>query len=715
MKISSKLILILTFGVLTFLLFNFFKTSSYEIIPPEEEAARLKLNKAITSSKFNIDQGIKELESLKELPDYTDYKRSYILARLYEKKNDVVKALSIYENILNKNYPLKERIIFHHANLNASLGNDKTALKHYNKLLRDFPNSRSVPQTKYYLAQTLLRLKFTSEAINILLSLKKEFPDTQFGIATNYYLGEHNYNKKDFNGTLNYWREYLKLSPDGRFASEIIETIKSQKLFSLLPSDYSLFGNVFFHKKDYKNAAYYYKIESNPLYFYNLGYSLYRINQKNEAIHYLKEFAHAFPKSKDAKWALYYGGVCTPTYSRKPFFTKATKDIPELAYYTKYKEAMSETSKRFREKSLIDYISQYPNSEFTLDAVWEIMWLKIENKDYKKAEEIGEKYIDLNRNSSYNKTETRAKIGFWLGKIAEINNEKEKAIKFYEDTKDILFDNYYSHRALSRLLALTGKEDKMWKQFNNVDNYQDFNWLIPVILKPETLKSYYGSSVYELINLQQFDEAIELIGKIKSPSKQVTAWLLALNEEYESSINLANTLAITYNYDKSNSMWKLAYPLYFWQEIITTCKSPDYKQLDPFLIAGLIRQESRFDKKALSISNAFGLMQLIPPTARTISRQTGTNLSSLENLYDPKINIALGIHYLSGLISDFSNPLFAVSSYNAGPQATKKWINSFYAKSKDLDFFVEEIPYEQTRNYVKKVFASYWTYKKLYS
>lgn len=708
---KSKPLTISIAVVLVICIFFLTKTNSTETIPSEEPEAQRKLDRAITTSKHNIDQAITELENLNDLPDYTNYKKNYILARLYEKKENTEKAILIYEKLLNKNYPLKERVIFHCAMLNTKEGNDIKAIKFFNKLLRDFPYSKSVPQTKYFLAQAQFRLKLNKEAVNTLLSLRSEFPKTQYGIATNYYLGENAYNRGNFNEAIKLWRKYLEESPDGRFAEEISNFVRKSKNISLTSYDYSLLGDVFFHKKDYLNAANYYKISNNPKKYYELGYSLFRTGKKSEAENYLKQFAHNNPKSKNAKWSLYYASHCLPSYLRKSFWAKAGKDIPDLAYYSSYKEAVLEENKKTREHILRDLLDLYPKSKFSLDAAWQIMWDKIQEKEYAVTEEIGKEYFDKSKNSNDAKSETRAKIGFWLGKISEVTKQNTKAIEYYKQTQDILPDNYYSIRATGRLLALTGKADNGWKQISNIKNFIDYRWSIPVIIKFDTLKNLYGACVAELINLQQFDEAIDLIGKSKSPTKRVTSWLKALNSDYENSINIATSILKNYRLNPNSPIWRLAYPLYFWEYILNTCKN--YSSLDPLLVCGVIRQESRFDKNALSTSDAYGLMQLIPPTARSISKQININLSSLESLKDPKTNISLGVNYLNGLISDFSNPLFAIAAYNAGPNAVKKWIGDF-GRENDLDFFVEQIPYDQTRDYVKKVFSSYWTYTKLY-
>lgn len=710
MRLQTKHSPFLALIILLTVVFFFIKPNSVNNIPVEDPASQKLLDKVIESGKLNPDDEIVSLEGL-NVSNYTEYKKDYVLAKLYEEKGNFEKAISIYEKLLNKNYPLKERVLFHYAYLNTKLGKDSIALQYFNKLIREFPDSHSIPQAKYYLAQTQLRLRWTKDALNNLSSLKEKSPKTQYGIAANYYLGEDSYNHKNYSEAIRYWKQYLRFSPDGRFVSEIADFFSKLKPY-LKPDDYSLLGDVFFYKKDYLKAAQYYKTGNNSHKYYNLGYSLFRTGKTSEAYNYLKEYSYHFPKSKNAKLSLLLASKSIPYYSRKSFWEKVEKDIPSLAYYAIYKQTLLENSQMIKEHKLKRLISTYPDTEFTLDAVWEIVWDKIQDKRYADALEIGDKYFTISKDSIINsKSEIRAKIGFWLGKICEVKGDKEKAKEYYKQTQEILFDNYYSFRASERYNALNGEEDRKWNIRFNPSNVNESLWSIPPVVNYEAAKRHFGVTIAELIKLHQYNEAIDLIGKSKFPSKQTTAWLKALNSEYDSSINISAELISNYSHNPKNQIWKLAYPLHFWQYIFTSCSR--YRTLDPFLVCAVIRQESRYDRFACSISNACGLMQLIIPTAKTISRELKINISSRDILFDPQTNIIFGVYYLNGLINEMGNPLFAVASYNAGPNAVNNWRNKF--NTSDLDFFVEEIPYDETRNYVKKVFTNYWTYLNLYN
>jgi soluble lytic murein transglycosylase len=142
--------------------------------------------------------------------------------------------------------------------------------------------------------------------------------------------------------------------------------------------------------------------------------------------------------------------------------------------------------------------------------------------------------------------------------------------------------------------------------------------------------------------------------------------------------------------------------------LITTWS--EERQLNPLLVASLIRQESRFQHKIRSGVGAAGLMQVMPATAEWIKARAGLETYDLNN---PEDNIRLGTWYLDYTHREYDNhSLFAVASYNAGPGAVASWINR--GGFVDADDFAEKIPYPETKGYVRAVFGGYWNYLRLY-
>jgi soluble lytic murein transglycosylase len=154
----------------------------------------------------------------------------------------------------------------------------------------------------------------------------------------------------------------------------------------------------------------------------------------------------------------------------------------------------------------------------------------------------------------------------------------------------------------------------------------------------------------------------------------------------------------------------LAYPLVFREQI---AKVAHVASIPPDLLQALMREESALDPKALSSTGALGLTQVMPTTARAIARRLNLHGYQTTKLYDPDTNIRIGGTYLGELYARFQHPALALASYNAGPTTVAAWLKN--RTGLPLDAFVEEIPLDETRGYVKRCLRSFAAYQYLYS
>jgi soluble lytic murein transglycosylase len=160
----------------------------------------------------------------------------------------------------------------------------------------------------------------------------------------------------------------------------------------------------------------------------------------------------------------------------------------------------------------------------------------------------------------------------------------------------------------------------------------------------------------------------------------------------------------------SPALWNVAYPT----GLLPTIKLQSAKGVDPFLIAAIIREESQYDLKAVSRVGAIGLMQVMPATANTVAQRIGIPPVGRDDLFDQDTNIRIGVRYVEQLLEQFSgNLVYTIAAYNAGPMVVNSWRDQHGTYSQDE--FVEMIPYQETRQYVKRVLRSYREYIRLSS
>ncbi len=156
--------------------------------------------------------------------------------------------------------------------------------------------------------------------------------------------------------------------------------------------------------------------------------------------------------------------------------------------------------------------------------------------------------------------------------------------------------------------------------------------------------------------------------------------------------------------------WRILFPKEYWS---TIQQEAARNNLDPYLVASLIRQESEFNPRVISYANAYGLMQLVPATGRQMAQRTGlSNHLDTDALLDPQINIKLGCAYLRQTLDRFGGQQeYTLASYNAGESRVDDWkaANDYTG----IDEWVESIPFTQTRDYVQAIMRNEQIYREL--
>ncbi len=339
-------------------------------------------------------------------------------------------------------------------------------------------------------------------------------------------------------------------------------------------------------------------------------------------------------------------------------------------------------------------IERFPN--YAEDALWGLGWMNYTYGDYSISLSHFTQLALNDTSRNYYKylfweAKAREKIALECSKLQEKQGSNSNNVLCESDKNNMFYglpsdESYYGY--LIKLKSVQSLPEK-------ID-----------IVKPETPEGETYQRIEALIFTGMKEEAANEIAAAlkKADTKEVSLYLTYM------AVSLGRYKEAIYHAEPRHEKEYLpySYPLAFW-DIIAEASAPG--KVEAHLVAALIREESRFDPEAFSWAGAVGLMQLMPSTARRISGDAGIKINNGQDLYDPRKNIFLGTQYLTKLSDEFNHLPFAIMAYNAGENIVNKWIGKYYKD--DITEFIENIPYNETRRYVKKVLKSYWQYRSI--
>ncbi|MBX9694232.1 MAG: lytic transglycosylase domain-containing protein, partial [Cyanobacteria bacterium] len=372
-------------------------------------------------------------------------------------------------------------------------------------------------------------------------------------------------------------------------------------------------------------------------------------------------------------------------------------------------------------------LAKYPHSTHAPESAWRLFWSQA-SKGYESRDKVRKDQFTKALTTSVNAlklhpgSDFAPHLSFWCGKMQEQLGMTNDAISSYIATAQQFPATYYSYRAEQRYLHLQSIArgstaptkpipDRQWSTVPaRRSPNPNWNWPEPPTLFTwQSLPSKMGSTAALLAWLGFYDDCLKNLPGLILP--EMKSWLYLKQGNLVSALGTSGYKIV--GTPRTSLRWQMAYPLAYTQEVERECKRWN---LDPLLIHGLIRQESRYDRNARSRSNAMGLMQLLKGTAYGVAKNNGIPLKDANEIYNPNTNIALGCAYLAYVLRrGDGNMVYAVASYNGGPNAVARWRKKHQEMGiSDLDAYVENIPFPETQNYVRQVFSHYWNYEKLY-
>lgn len=402
----------------------------------------------------------------------------------------------------------------------------------------------------------------------------------------------------------------------------------------------------------------------------------------------MNTLAHLYWRVDDTAHARYYFDRVAGRFS-------ADSGVASEAIFESARTYEDDGDRSAARRGYLRLIARYPSSDAAASARFRAPFMLYMDGNY--AEAANEFAAAARRAGDLD----WAMYAYWQARSLEQSGRRASATELLRTVAADKRSNYYPALALRRL------------RFDTTSHAVE----PPPVIALAPLPSADGSVGFHLARIAFFRaiglkelEAGELRAISDSPSPALRRFILdeaqAAGAWYE-AIQMANKMVASGQLS-SAATERIRYPQGFW-DLIHSASARG--QLDPWLVAALIRQESLYNPHARSGSDARGLMQLMHDTAVHWAAAAGMTTAQLD-LFDPKVSVRIGTVYLKALLDMFGNdPMKAVAAYNGGEHAVAGWSAKYPG---DDDQWVENIGYKETREYVKKVIGGRREYRLLY-
>ncbi len=455
---------------------------------------------------------------------------------------------------------------------------------------------------------------------------------------------------------------------------------------------------------------------------YKQGRSLLQDRERTRGAPVMREVADRCGKiAIDTRaWARYYAGRA---YGRIGLwdeaihqFAKLEKEAPDhrLADDASYRAALAELENG-RNKAALERLAsiprRYPEGDMWPRALFELGWIEFRDGRYEKALRYFEELIEKGGDEREEGITGRA--NYWRARALFSLGRRIDAVEAYAEIAERWPLRYYAQQALWRLHeVLPDRANRILAEMRSGDGpsrmvfawrdeFEDpsFERMVELLLVGEVT---YASKEMAALGMlgDQVDPEMAVVGAVLLQHAGAEAKLSrVIRSHFEDFEGLLPK-------GEGKLIWEATYPQSFYPLIE---KIADDRGVPPSFVRAVAREESSFDPEAVSWAKAYGLVQLILPTAKRFSEEAGVKATP-RTLKKPDVNLKIGTAYMAWLWDRFEqNPALVPAAYNAGEGAVRRWLEDDSARS--LDVFIEEIPYDETRRYTRRVLQTYGVYQ----
>ncbi len=496
----------------------------------------------------------------------------------------------------------------------------------------------------------------------------------------------------------------------GRSAGELISSEENVD-----PGDLLSAGRTLFELADWNGAERAFRTvlssSADPNFLsearYRLGVSLFRKRSYREAAAILSEVGSKPGRYRTA--AAYYSALAVAASSNRRAAADALVSFTDRFPASRYAPRMLrmagdrlvESDYPAARKIYTRLVSDYPTHWGNADILFK---LGSGARDEGESTEAMQWYLQLGKGVYH--PQEKAQGWFWAARMAGASSDSASASTYFTRAGERYPDTYYGALALIEL----GRELPEPIRVSEIDIDRE-------LVVPEWADQSVSAALILLrVGLSREGETQlqhALRGRSLTRHQLYGMWELSVEgRAYSAAVQIGERLLGTGRWDKEDPRFReLSFPLYYTDLIAREAYNRD---LDPFLVLALIKQESAFVPDARSYLGARGLMQLMPETADDWARRLRMAPVEDEDLYEPDVNLRLGIPYLARLVDQFDGSIEkALAAYNAGATNVRRW-------ERDLEdgrpeTFIESIGFSETRTFVRTILNNYYRYRYLWS
>ncbi len=364
-------------------------------------------------------------------------------------------------------------------------------------------------------------------------------------------------------------------------------------------------------------------------------------------------------------------------------------------------------------------VNFYPGAAEVTPAQFYFAWQAHEGKNFAESSRLLTEHL---ANYADRNTDFRGKAAYWAARDSERSGKPAEARAIYQGLQARYDANWYGYLAKQRLETMNRNGNAPRTEFpaDSAVGRAVAN-LKTVTVAEETAGASEDERIAKADQLSIIgtdDWALEELNAAPaSPSSPrvnlAIARIYRAKNDNVQALNILKRSYPDYSQMKPEEMrkdeWDIFYPLAYWDLISQSARA---HSLDPYQVAGLIRQESVFNPRAVSSARAYGLMQLVVPTGILTAKKYGVDRAvTAESLFEPRLNIQLGTAFFKDQIDKYGRIEYVAAAYNAGPGRVVQWRASLPL---ELDEWAEAVPFRETRLYIQGVVRNTLQYKRLY-